>query len=75
MKYSQSGTAQIQDITFLDREIDADSLWGKEARLDLLLELRASPTRLRRRLAGGLQLLFAQLRNRHDKTPTPSRFT
>ena len=30
------GTAQIQDITFLDREIDADSLWGKEARLDLL---------------------------------------
>ena len=30
------GTAQIQDIAFLDREIDADSIWGKEVRLDLL---------------------------------------
>ena len=30
------GTGQIQDITFIDRELDADQLDGKESRLDLV---------------------------------------
>ena len=30
------GTGQIQDITFLDRELDAEEEFGKESRLDLL---------------------------------------